>query len=104
MYEEQRGSRPTPLILVVEDHPDPQAAVAYYLGNRGFEVEVASHGDDAMRLLREKRPDLVYLDMNLPQISGYEVCEQIRSDGALQKMGILMTSAQSSLQVEAFCL
>ena len=103
MGEAQRR-RPNPLILVVEDHPDTQAAVAEYLGQRGFDVEVASHGEDAMRLLREKRPDLVYLDMNLPRISGYEVCEQIRTDGDLQETGILMTSAQSSLQVEAFCL
>jgi two-component system phosphate regulon response regulator PhoB len=42
--------------------------------------------------------------MNLPQISGYDVCEQIRSDPALQGLGILMTSAQGSLAVRAFCL
>jgi len=97
-------SRLKPLILFVEDHLDTQAAVAEHLGQRGFDVEVASHGHDAMRILREKRPDLVYLDMNLPHISGYDVCEQIRTDGALQETGILMTSAQSSIQVEAFCL
>jgi two-component system, OmpR family, phosphate regulon response regulator PhoB len=96
--------RTNPLILIVEDHPDTRVAVAEHLGQRGFDVEVASHGDDAMRLLRERRPDLVYLDMNLPQISGYEVCEQIRTDAALRETGILMTSAQSTMQVEAFCL
>jgi DNA-binding response OmpR family regulator len=101
---EPPNSRPKPLILVVEDHLDTQAAVAEHLGQRGFDVEVASLGHDAMRILREKHHDLVYLDMNLPHISGYDVCEQIRTDGALRETGILMTSAQSSIQVEAFCL
>jgi DNA-binding response OmpR family regulator len=101
---ESERSRPNPLILVVEDHPDTQAAVAAYLEQRGFDVEVASNGDDAMQLLRKKRPDLVFLDLSLPNISGYDVCEQIRTDVALQETGILMTSAQSSRAVEAFCI
>jgi two-component system, OmpR family, phosphate regulon response regulator PhoB len=96
--------RPKGLVLVVEDHPDTQSAVAEHLTQAGFEVAVAANGDVALRLVREKRPNIVYLDMNLPHISGYDVCEQIRTDPELANIGILMTSAQSSMQVEAFCL
>ena len=92
------------LILVVEDHPETQDVVGEYLRQRGFNVEVASDGNAAMRMIREKRPDLVYLDMNLPHISGYDVCEQIRADSTIEQTGILMTSAQSSFHVKAFCL
>jgi DNA-binding response OmpR family regulator len=91
-------------VLVVEDHPDTQAVVAEYLTERGFEVTVASDGQTAIRLLHETRPDLMYLDMNLPHISGYDVCEQIRASSELRAMGIVMVSAQSSINVEAFCL
>jgi two-component system, OmpR family, phosphate regulon response regulator PhoB len=95
---------PTARILVVEDHPDTLDAVGEYLRQRGFDVEVASDGQAAMRIIREKRPDIVYLDMNLPHISGYDVCEQIRADADIRGTGILMTSAQSSFHVKAFCL
>jgi two-component system phosphate regulon response regulator PhoB len=95
---------PRRLVLVVEDHPDTRTAVQWCLSDRGYDVLVAADGEAAMRLVRERRPDVVYLDMNLPQISGYDVCEQIRSDPALKTIGILMTSAQGTLAVRAFCL
>jgi two-component system, OmpR family, phosphate regulon response regulator PhoB len=100
---DHRG-RPVRRVLVVEDHPDTQAAVAELLAERGFEVAIASNGEAAMRAVRENRPDLVYLDMNLPEISGYDVCEQIRTDPVLSDIGIVMTSAQGSIQVHVSCL
>jgi DNA-binding response OmpR family regulator len=89
---------------VVEDHPDTRTAVAEHLIQCGFDVSVASDGDRAMHLLREMRPDVVYVDMNLPNISGYDVCEQIRGDPEFADRWIIMVSAQSSAEVEAFCL
>jgi len=90
-------------VLVVEDHPDTQTAIAEHLIRCGFEVTVAADGLTAMRLLHETRPDVVYLDMNLPHISGFDVCEQIRADPELREMGVVMVSAQASINVEAFC-
>ena len=97
-------SDPKRSVLVVEDHPDTQSAVAEHLMQCGFEVTVAADGMTAMQLLHETRPDIVYLDMNLPHISGFDVCEQIRADPELRDMGIMMVSAQASINVEAFCL
>lgn len=94
---------PKGTVLVVEDHPDTQSAVVEHLMQCGFEVTVAADGLTAMKLLRETRPDVVYLDMNLPHISGFDVCEQIRADPELRDMGIMMVSAQASINVEAFC-
>jgi two-component system, OmpR family, phosphate regulon response regulator PhoB len=92
------------LVLIVEDHEDTQACVAQQLEDYGFEVLTASDGESAMRLMRERRPALVYLDMNLPNVSGYDVCEQIRTDPSLQDIPVVMTSAQTSVSVRASCI
>ena len=92
------------LVLVVEDHEDTQTCVAEQLADYGFEVVTASDGESAMRLMRERRPALIYLDMNLPNLSGYDVCEQIRTDPSLQDIPVVMTSAQTSLSVRASCI
>ena len=92
------------LVLVVEDHEDTQACVAEQLADYGFEVVTASDGEAAMRLMRERRPALVYLDMTLPKASGYEVCEQIRTDPSLRDIPVVMTSAHTSINVHAACI
>lgn len=92
------------LVLIVEDHDDTQTCVAEQLADYGFEVATASDGESALRLMRERRPALVYLDMNLPNVSGYDVCEQIRSDPALQDIPVVMTSAHTTINVHASCI
>jgi len=93
-----------PLVLIVEDHPDTQSMVAEHLTGRGFEVVVAADGITAMQIVRDRRPRLVYLDLNLPHISGYDVCEQIRADPELEDIAILMTSARHTVDVHAYSL
>ena len=97
-------SGPGPLVLIVEDHPDTQSMVAEHLTEHGFEVLVAADGLTAMQIVRDRRPELVYLDVNLPHISGYDVCEQIRADPELEDIAILMTSARHSIDVHAYSL
>jgi DNA-binding response OmpR family regulator len=70
----------------------------------GFDVCLASDGEEAMQMVRERHPGVVCLDLNLPRISGYDVCEQIRADPAIQDISILMTSARRSLDVRVFSL
>jgi DNA-binding response OmpR family regulator len=92
------------LVLVVEDEPDIQSLVAEHLIDAGFDVCLASDGEVALRIIRERLPALVCLDLNLPRISGYEVCEQIRADPELEGISILITSARNSLDVRVFSL
>jgi two-component system phosphate regulon response regulator PhoB len=87
------------LVLVVEDDPDIRSLVAEHLLAAGFDVCRAQDGEVAMQIIRRRRPDVVCLDLNLPRISGYEVCEQIRADVAIEGVSILITSARSSLDV-----
>src|SRR6476646_783701 len=64
--------------VVVEDDDDLGDLISRLLDQAGFEVTVARTGTDALTLVRETRPDLVTLDMSLPDIDGVEVCRQIR--------------------------
>ena len=67
------------LILVVDDEPDLLELVRLTLSQEGFRVETAVDGADALAKVTALRPDLLVLDLMLPDLSGTEVCRQIRS-------------------------
>src|SRR5262245_5789230 len=82
----QHAAAPVPAlrIVVVEDEPDIGALIEYVLGKEGFEVTVARNGHDALEHLARAAPDLVLLDLMLPDMSGLDILAQIRrsrSDG-----------------------
>jgi two-component system catabolic regulation response regulator CreB len=65
-------------VLLVEDEPAIADTVAYALRSQGFEVRMASTGDDAVELLRAERVHCVLLDIGLPDVNGLELCKEIR--------------------------
>jgi two-component system phosphate regulon response regulator PhoB len=83
-----------PKILVVEDERDIQDIIAYNLQQAGYDVVLASRGDDAVRFARQQRPDLVILDLMLPGLSGKEVCQAIRRDPVTQSTPVIMLTAK----------
>jgi two-component system, OmpR family, response regulator len=64
--------------VVVEDDRDVGDAISGLLNKAGFDVSIASNGTDALAMIRDERPDLVTLDLTLPDIDGVEVCRQVR--------------------------
>jgi len=66
-------------ILVIEDEESFRDALQYMLSREGFEVSLAPNGAEGMKLFDEKQPDLVLLDLMLPEVSGMDVCKYIRS-------------------------
>ena len=82
------------LILVVDDDPKIVALVRAYLVSAGFDVVTAGDGRAAVRLVRERRPRLVVLDLMLPELDGTAVTREIRRDDDLP---ILMLTARSAL-------
>ncbi|MGF1576998.1 MAG: response regulator transcription factor [Cyanophyceae cyanobacterium] len=72
-------------ILVVDDEFSIRNLLQRYLQRRNYSVEVAENGAEALQLLKTFQPQLVILDLNLPDISGYEVCQQMR-----QETGVLI--------------
>ena len=88
--------------LVVEDHPDARALVRTYLLAMGIEVMDVAEGRSAIRVLQAARPDLVCLDLMLPELSGFEVCEYMRSNPELRDIPILVMSARAKPMDRAF--
>jgi len=78
-------------ILIVDDEPHIVELVRYNLEREGFDVLTAGDGREALRQVREGAPDLVILDLMLPEVDGFEVCRQIRRTSAVP---ILMLTAR----------
>jgi len=83
------------LILVVEDEADLRQVLAYNLGQAGHEVLAAERGAAGLGLARERHPDLVLLDLMLPDVSGLEICRSLKSDAALRTIPVIMLTARS---------
>ena len=64
-------------ILVVDDEPQIRRVLRTTLSFRGYEISEASSGEAALELVRKVKPDLILLDVNLPGISGIEICKEI---------------------------
>ena len=67
-------------ILNVDDNDAARYSISRILCHAGFDVIEAANGEDALRLAKEEKPDLILLDINLPDIDGFEVCQRIKSD------------------------
>jgi CheY-like chemotaxis protein len=86
---------PRQTVLLVEDDPVIRKLVKMYLERMGLLVVEAADGRSALRLLTEMAPDLACLDLVLPESSGYEVCEFIRSSPAMRDIPILVMSGRA---------
>lgn len=85
-------------ILVVDDDPTVAEVVARYLLRAGFTVERAADGRAALERVAANRPDLVVLDLMLPEIDGLEVCRRLRADPAAQGVPVVMLTAKGDEQ------
>jgi two-component system phosphate regulon response regulator PhoB len=83
-------------ILVVEDEADLAELVAFHLRESGHAVTTASNGGTALAEVRRQRPDLVVLDLMLPDVSGLEVCRRLRRETGTSRVPVLMLTAKGS--------
>jgi two-component system, OmpR family, phosphate regulon response regulator PhoB len=81
-------------ILVVDDEPDITALVAYHLAKADYRVSTVTNGADALKAVREERPDLVVLDLMLPGVSGYDVLAELRQREETQGVGVILLTAR----------
>jgi DNA-binding response OmpR family regulator len=82
-------------VLVVDDEPNIVLSLEFLLKQAGYEVRVARSGEEAVKAVAERVPNLVVLDVMMPTLDGYHVCETIRADPRLRSVRILMLTAKS---------
>ena len=81
-------------VLIVDDEPNIVAALEFLLEKNGYQVQVAANGEEALAQLDDFSPDLVLLDVMVPKVSGYEVCQRMRAQPKWRDIKIVMLSAR----------
>lgn len=81
-------------VLIADDEPNIVISLEFLMKREGHVVSVARDGPAALEAIRSGRPDLVLLDVMMPGLSGFEVCQAVRADEALAGVKILMLSAK----------
>jgi DNA-binding response OmpR family regulator len=84
--------------LIVEDHPEQADLVARIVRLRNYDPIVAEDGETGLRLAREHLPDVVLLDLMLPDINGFDVCRRLRTDRATMLIPVVMLTALNDVQ------
>ncbi len=83
------------LILISDDDEDIVRFVEVNLRLEGFDIVIANDGEQALQLAYERLPDLILLDVMMPKIDGYEVCQRLRTDARTKNISIIMLTAKS---------
>jgi two-component system phosphate regulon response regulator PhoB len=84
-----------PTVLLVEDEPAQREVLGYNLEADGFRVVTASNGEEALLMVSEMPPDIIVLDWMMPNVSGIEVCRQLKTRSETRAIPIIMLSARS---------
>jgi len=84
-----------PLVLIVDDERDLVRLLEFNLQHAGFETAVAYAGEDALQKVRQRIPDLIVLDLMLPDIPGNEVCRQLKASPRTRHVPVLMLTART---------
>lgn len=83
-------------IVVAEDESDIRELIHFNLFKENYDVQVASNGDEALRLIRDFKPDIALLDIMMPGTDGINVCRRVRADDRMQSTGIIMLTAKGT--------
>ena len=81
-------------VLVVEDERDVAELLRYHLAREGYEVVVAATGAEAVKQAHEAHPDLVLLDIMVPQLNGWEICRRLKQDAETRRIPVIMVTGR----------
>lgn len=82
-------------IVIVEDDEDIADSIRYNLEREGFRVRIAGTGEQAINLILDRPPDIVLLDLNLPGMSGLEICRRLRAESSTSRLPIVILTARA---------
>ena len=83
-----------PLILIVDDEPFIRRSLSFVFKKEGFQVEVAGDGEEGLRKARELKPRVIFLDLMMPKMNGFNTCRAIKSDESLKNSYVIMLTAK----------
>ncbi len=87
------GLDASPRVFVVDDNPQNRELIGDFLDDTGCEVLQFASGQEALEAARQAPPDVIVLDIMMPRLSGYQVCERLRSEPATRSVSVLMLTA-----------
>lgn len=95
-----------PRALIVEDEPEANKLLGMLLRLRGYETEAAYSGRQALELVEKSPPDIIFLDLMLPDLNGYEVCKVLKSAKGTSLIPLVVITARIAAEnrIESFCL
>lgn len=83
-----------PSVLVVDDEPNIVVSLEFLMKQAGYDVRVARNGEEALKAVEERTPDLILLDVMMPKRNGYDVCQRVRADPRWHDVRIIMLTAK----------
>jgi len=86
---------PKSRILLVDDEPDIVETVAFMLQTRNYSVSIASGGLEGIEKAKNEHPDLILLDIMMPDMNGYDVCMKLKADVGTKDIPVIMLTAKS---------
>jgi two-component system alkaline phosphatase synthesis response regulator PhoP len=84
-------------VLIADDNENIREALTYLLEDEGYHLSLAKDGADTLRKVREFRPRVLFLDIMMPEMNGYEVCRVIKSDPELKSTYVIMLTAKGQV-------
>ncbi len=85
----------TKRIVCVEDEPEMIDLIRLILGRKGYEVVGANGGVEALGVIKEQKPDLILLDLMMPEVDGWEVYQQVKADTQLEDIPVIVVTAKA---------
>ena len=92
--EKPSAPRGAARVLVVEDEADVAEMIRYNLGKEGYDVRLAGNGADALRQVKEAKPDVILLDIMVPQLNGWEICRRLKQDRETVGIPVIMVTGR----------
>ena len=84
-------------ILIADDNENIREALTYLLEDEGYKLSLAKDGAETLRKVKEFRPDILFLDIMMPEINGYDVCRTIKTDPSLKNTYVIMLTAKGQV-------
>ncbi|HAS46449.1 MAG TPA: response regulator [Microscillaceae bacterium] len=82
-------------VLIVDDEPNILLSLEFLMKKQGYKVYIARDGAEAMDMIKEQEPEVVVLDIMMPEVDGYEVCSFIKNDDGLKHIKVIFLTAKT---------